>query len=170
MHTDPMHTEATKISKSRSLEYEEDEGWKLRGDLPPINGGQTVTPRDKNSRVFLPLLSKKQEICPVRSINCYLDRTVLLRGGEPNLFLSFIKPHKLVTYTTIARWLRTVLEQAGISSKQLTGARSLSSKGSITNRLTRRHMAEPLLVKVPRIAWSKLQTTQLMCETEPSEI
>ena len=44
-----------KIGRSCLLEYEEDESWKLRsdqGDLPPIDGGQAVTPMSKNSWVF----------------------------------------------------------------------------------------------------------------------
>ena len=32
------------------------------------------------------------------------------------MFISFIKPHKAVTGSSIARWLRTVLEEAGIDS------------------------------------------------------
>ena len=70
----------------------------------------------KIAEFFFPSFPRNRKICPVRSINCYLDRTLRLRGGEPKLFLSFIKPHKPVTSTTIARWLRTVLEQAGIDS------------------------------------------------------
>ena len=54
---------------------------------------------------------------------------MLLRNGEPKLFLSFIKAHKLVTSTTIARWLRTVLEQAGIDFA-LFGANSIKGAPS----------------------------------------
>ena len=39
------------------------------------------------------------------------------------LFISFVKPHKAVTSSSITRWLRTVLEEAGIDSS-IFGAHS----------------------------------------------
>ena len=104
------------------------------------------------------------------------------------MFVSFIKPHKAVTSSKIARWLRSILEHSGIdpsifgahstrgasamrggiTTKDIlkAGAQSQSSRNSTTKKWTKHHMVERLLT---RIAWSKLQMTQLMCETEPSE-
>ena len=52
--------------------------------------------------------------------------------------MSFIKPHKAVTSSTIARWLRLTLEQSGIDSS-IFGAHSIrgasasaAAKGGIT--------------------------------------
>ena len=117
-----------------------------------------------------------------------------MQGSETKLFLSFIKAHKAVTSSTIARWLRTIIEQAEVNTeifsahstcgasvseaarggvtledilKQQTGARSQSSRGSTTKRWIRQHTEGLQLI---RIAWKELQTTQVMCDTEPSEI
>uniref|UniRef100_A0A1X7VNU7 Tyr recombinase domain-containing protein n=1 Tax=Amphimedon queenslandica TaxID=400682 RepID=A0A1X7VNU7_AMPQE len=46
-----------------------------------------------------------------------------MRGNENRLFISFIKPHKAVTSSSIARWLRTTLKEAGIDSS-IFGAHS----------------------------------------------
>ena len=60
------------------------------------------------------------------TLRAYLERTGPLRGGESRLFVSFIKPHKAVTSSTIARWLRTMLELSGIDSS-IFGAHSTRS-------------------------------------------
>ena len=52
--------------------------------------------------------------------------------------------------------------RGGITTKDILKAANWSSE-----QWTKHHTVELLLT---RIAWSKLQTTQLMCETEPSEI
>uniref|UniRef100_A0A1X7TZX5 Tyr recombinase domain-containing protein n=1 Tax=Amphimedon queenslandica TaxID=400682 RepID=A0A1X7TZX5_AMPQE len=39
-----------------------------------------------------------------------------MRENENRLIISFIKPHKAVTSSFIARWLRTAFEEAGIDS------------------------------------------------------
>uniref|UniRef100_A0A1X7UE04 Tyr recombinase domain-containing protein n=1 Tax=Amphimedon queenslandica TaxID=400682 RepID=A0A1X7UE04_AMPQE len=56
------------------------------------------------------------KLCPVVSLQAYLERTEPLRKEETSFFLSFIKPHGAVTSSTIARWLRLTLELAGIDS------------------------------------------------------
>lgn len=43
----------------------------------------------------------------------YIERTKPVRTG-PELFISYEKPHGRVSRQTFARWVRTVLEQAGI--------------------------------------------------------
>ena len=58
-------------------------------------------------------------ICPVVTVNQYMERTEILRhpeGGQraSQLFISWIKPHQPVTLSSIAQWLKTTLERAGI--------------------------------------------------------
>ena len=121
-----------------------------------------------------------------------MDKTKQLKENESRLFISFIKPHKAVTSSSIARWLRTILEEAGIDysifgAHSTRGASaSAAARGGVTleiilkaanwcsesvfqiKKWIERLMEEPSLIT--RIAWKKLQTTQLMCEIEPSEI
>ena len=74
----------------------------------------------------------------METISVYIDKTNQVRGNETKLFLSFIKPHKAVTSSTIARWLRTVLEQAGINTEifrahSIRGASaSAAARGGVT--------------------------------------
>ncbi len=53
-------------------------------------------------------------LCAVATLTTYQNKTGLIRGDETKLFVFFIKPHNAVTSSTIARWLKTTLEQSGI--------------------------------------------------------
>ena len=72
---------------------------------------------------FFPSFSVNTTLCPVTTLRVYLERTAPLRKEERKLFISFIKPHKAVTSSSIARWLRLILENAGINSS-IFGAHS----------------------------------------------
>lgn len=68
----------------------------------------------------------------------YLNRTVPLRQKESRLFISFIKPHKAVTSSSIARWLLFTFDNSGVNAS-IFGAHSTrralasaASKASIT--------------------------------------
>ena len=65
---------------------------------------------------FFPSFSLNTTLCPVSTLQMYLERTAPLRGEERKLFISFIKPHKAATSSLTARWLRLILENAGINS------------------------------------------------------
>ena len=57
-----------------------------------------------------------KKICVYTHIVEYLRRTKYCRGKETRLFVSFKKPHHKVTRDTIARWLKTIMTQAGIDT------------------------------------------------------
>ena len=65
---------------------------------------------------FFPFFPDNSCLCPVDTLRTYIDKTKHLRANESKLFIAMVKPHKAVTSSTIARWLRTMLEQAGIDS------------------------------------------------------
>jgi site-specific recombinase XerD len=50
----------------------------------------------------------------------YIKRTTVLRGEQSKLFVSFVKPHKAVTKDTIARWVKSILQQSGIDTDKFT--------------------------------------------------
>ena len=52
-------------------------------------------------------------LCPVTYIKHYITKTHSLRSN-PRLLISYTKPHKPVTNSTVARWIRSVLQDAGI--------------------------------------------------------
>ena len=72
---------------------------------------------------YFPAFLAYTTLCPVRTLDKYLDKIKQLRENENRFFISFIKPHKAVTSSSIARWLRTILEEAGIDSS-IFGAHS----------------------------------------------
>ena len=61
-----------------------------------------------------------RKLCVITHLREYLKRTEVLRGNNSQLLLSYIKPFKPVTKATIARWVKTVLQQAGIDVSTYT--------------------------------------------------
>lgn len=59
-----------------------------------------------------------RRLCVVFVLKEYLDRTKGVRNGQTPLFLSFVKPHKAVTKSTISRWLRMVMFKSGIDCQK----------------------------------------------------
>ena len=60
-------------------------------------------------------------ICPVAALKEYISRTAALRVSDngmlvSKLFLSFIKPYNLISTATVARWIKSVLQSAGIDT------------------------------------------------------
>uniref|UniRef100_A0A1X7TAZ0 Tyr recombinase domain-containing protein n=1 Tax=Amphimedon queenslandica TaxID=400682 RepID=A0A1X7TAZ0_AMPQE len=65
---------------------------------------------------FFPKFSGDENLCPVKSLNLFIEKTRDIRGSTDQLFISFIKPHQAVTSSTIARWLKQIMEAAGIDT------------------------------------------------------
>ena len=69
---------------------------------------------------FFPKFEENKLLCPVEAVTSYIVKTTSLRirEGKPTnqLLIACIKPHHPVTSSTIARWLKTMLEQAGIDT------------------------------------------------------
>ena len=67
---------------------------------------------------FFPKFEDKPIICPVKTVSQYIKVTEPLRVRSDEkatqLFIACIKPHNPVTSSTIARWLKSMLEEAGI--------------------------------------------------------
>ena len=68
---------------------------------------------------FFPAFQEDLIICPVTTLKAYEDRTLQFRKDHTNvfkskLFLSWIGKHDPVSSSTIARWLKTCMLEAGI--------------------------------------------------------
>ena len=57
---------------------------------------------------------QNEKLCIVSVLKEYLRRTKEIRGEENKLLLSYQVPHKPVSKNTLARWLRQVLNGAGV--------------------------------------------------------
>ena len=56
-----------------------------------------------------------RELCPVLMVEYYSQRTKEIRGVFIDLFISCVYPNQPVTTSTLARWCREIIKQAGIS-------------------------------------------------------
>ena len=67
---------------------------------------------------FFPAFQGSQCLCPVATLWAYEDRTRGLRktAAQSKLFLGVVKPHNPVAPSTVARWLRSMMEKAGIDT------------------------------------------------------
>ena len=56
-------------------------------------------------------------ICPVLSLQTYLDRTAPLQAADANnLFISQRRPHQSVKVQTLAQWMKNIMAAAGIDT------------------------------------------------------
>ena len=68
---------------------------------------------------FFPSFAGDSTVCPVTTLRAYKERTERFRADLPSdsssqLFLSFIGQHTPVSSSTIARWLKCFMAEAGI--------------------------------------------------------
>ena len=80
------------------------------------------TGRADKPEAFFACFGQDENLCPVECFRQYLKlsrnvRPVILSSLPNKLFISFRRPHKPVTSTTLGRWLRTFMSAAGIDSQ-----------------------------------------------------
>ena len=63
---------------------------------------------------FFPSLPENTLLCPVTCLKAYEHRTQSIRGKETRLLVAIIKPHRAISSSSVARWLKSLLEAAGI--------------------------------------------------------
>ena len=68
----------------------------------------------QRAHFFFPSLPDNQRLCPVIPLKTYEERTQPFRGKETKLLVAMIKPHKAISSSTVARWLKSLLEASGI--------------------------------------------------------
>ena len=82
-----------------------------------------------------------RELCPVSMVEYYLQRTKKIRGVFIKLFIGYVYPNQPVTTSTIARWCREILKQAGISeaySSHSTRSAATSKASAVRMSLSER--------------------------------
>ena len=72
-------------------------------------------PGYENPDVVIKAYPVDRRLCVLTVLKEYLKRTKSIRATK-QLFVSFIKPHDKVTTSTIGRWVRTVMQKAGINT------------------------------------------------------
>ena len=55
-----------------------------------------------------------RRLCVYKALEVYIEQTKHLRNAESKLFLSYMKPRKRVSSSTVGTWIKTTLAMAGI--------------------------------------------------------
>ena len=89
--------------------------------VAPLVPPKQCQPGTAIKEYFFPSFSDNNNICPVTTLQYYCKKTQKLRTLEngqmkPAVFLTSIKPYGPATSATIARWIKSVLEKAGIDT------------------------------------------------------
>ena len=92
-------------------------------------------------------------LCPIVCLSEYVKRTSKLRTGCDQLLVSIQKPHKSVSTHTISRWLKTVLEKAGIDTSvfKAHSTRAASTSAAAVSKI-------PLSTIMDNAGWSNAST------------
>lgn len=95
---------------------------------------------------------KDSNLCIVRSLKSYLSKTVAIRNDD-KLFISLQAPHKGVSRGTISRWVKIVLQGAGIDTGQFSAhsTRAAASSTALAKGL-------PLSTILKAVGWSQDST------------
>lgn len=104
-----------------------------------------------------------RRLCIVTVIQEYLKRTKTLRRND-YLFISFVPPHKHVTKSTIGRWIKLVLEKAGVDTTIFTphSTRAASTTGA-------KMMNVPLATIIKTAGWSNTTTFSKYYDKSPKQ-
>lgn len=90
----------------------------------------------KTLEVFLPTLPDNVNLCPKSTADEYLKHTEPLRemngGYTSKVFVSYVKPHKQITTSTLAQWIKKVLKLSGVDT---TVFKAHSVRGAATSAL-----------------------------------
>ena len=84
----------------------------------PTKLAKQSRPEKEIAEIFFPSFPHNPILCPVHTLRAYEAATETLSkdNKESRLLIATIKPHKAVTSSTIARWLRTIMGKAGIDT------------------------------------------------------
>ena len=118
----------------------------IRDTLKTTRPGKHLAPIE--IRPFAP----DSRLCPVTYIKHYITKTNSLRSN-PRLLISYTKPLKPVTNSTVARWIRSTLQDAGIDVSIFSAH---SSRTATTSYSANAQI--PLADILKAAGWSKAQT------------
>lgn len=75
---------------------------------------KTSRPGAAHPYAFFPFFADRTQLCIAKTLLHYIKLTKQLRGNTQELFISWKEPHKKVGSQTISRWIKIVMEKAGI--------------------------------------------------------
>ena len=75
-----------------------------------------------------------RRLCIVNYMKEYVQRTQNLRGMERHLLVAYKKPHRRASKQTIARWIKTVLHDAGVDTQIFSAHSTRAASTSAAQR------------------------------------
>lgn len=122
-----------------------------------------------NPVVILKKYTPDRRLCVYSAIEEYISRTESLRGQEKQLFISYIKPYKLVGPTTISRWVKCVMRDSGIDVDKY---KTHSTRGAVASKAKQSGVPLQEILKVAGWAsgrtFAQFYDKPLHCETQES--
>lgn len=94
-----------------------------------------------------------RNLCVITVLKEYLGKTLSLRKNESQLLISYAKPHLAVSRDTIARWLRTIMEKAGVNTAIY---KPHSTRAAVTSKAARANVPIEDILKAA--GWSTAGT------------
>ena len=120
---------------------------------------KTSRPGDPPKVSFHAAFPSDVDLCPVECLKCYEALTSAFRPKDPSLpnqlFLSYIRPHSPVTSSSVARWIKSILELSGIDISIFTAH---SVRGAATSEALNKGISIPDILKMA--SWSNESTFQ----------
>lgn len=109
-------------------------------------------PGKNNPIVELKAYPPDRRLCCITVLKEYLERTKKIRKNETCLFISYVKPHKAISKSTLSRWLKTIMSKAGID---ITKFSSHSVRAASVSK-AKLYMSVENIVK--SVGWSNANT------------
>jgi len=113
-------------------------------------------PGNSGCTIKLHAYPPERRLCILTYLKQYLLQTKSLRAGEKSLFISFRRPHKPVSKDTIARWLKLVMQKAGLDTKVYTAHSTRTASTSAAS-----HSQVPVDDILKTAGWAKENTFRL---------
>lgn len=99
-----------------------------------------------------PFFKEKPLLCIATTLSSYINSTKEIRNGEDYLLISYKLPHKKVTSQTISKWIKRVLELAGIE-----GYSAHSTRHAATSKALNKGLDTETIMKAA--GWTEHSTT-----------
>lgn len=117
---------------------------------------KTASAKHPVKEIILYEFSKDEQLDVVRCLREYLTKTSLLRMSpeqKHSLFLGYTKPHKPVTTSTIARWLKDIMSLANIDT---TVYKAHSTRSAATSKALAHGLSTQQIMKCAN--WARAST------------
>lgn len=105
---------------------------------------KTSGPNKLQPNLILPFFKDNVDICPARTLLCYLDSTKIIRHNCSTLIITLRKPYHAASTASIGRWIKQVLNDSGLDTAKFTAhstrhaSTSKASEGGINIEVIRK--------------------------------